>query len=198
MILSVFSLILQLLAGTMPVVVFFYKKAWRHFEILIYLMSSVLATCIIIYTRINELNNHWVHNTFIIISFASIGIFYLKRKVVLLNYLVLIGSIVFVFILAIEQKGNSLLINSFQFVNFIFIIWSLVYFVLLTNNKSSKFDSNFLQTLNFSILFYNCSSFLLFNFLQELVKNEMWFIHNIIESVSKLIIAYSFWKLQKN
>jgi len=198
MILSVFSLILQLLAGTMPVVVFFYKKAWRHFEILIYLMSSVLATCIIIYTRINELNNHWVHNTFIIISFVSIGIFYLKRKVVLLNYLVLIGSIVFVFILAIEQKGNSLLINSFQFVNFIFIIWSLVYFVLLTNNKSSKFDSNFLQTLNFSILFYNCSSFLLFNFLQELVKNEMWFIHNIIESVSKLIIAYSFWKLQKN
>ena len=182
----------------MPVVVFFYKKAWRHFEILIYLMSSVLATCIIIYTRINELNNHWVHNTFIIISFASIGIFYLKRKVVLLNFLVLIGSIVFVFILAIEQKGNSLLINSFQFVNFIFIIWSLVYFVLLTNNKSSKFDSNFLQTLNFSILFYNCSSFLLFNFLQELVKNEMWFIHNIIESVSKLIIAYSFWKLQKN
>ena len=198
MILSVFSLILQLLAGTMPVVVFFYKKAWRHFEILIYLMSSVLATCIIIYTRINELNNHWVHNTFIIISFATIGIFYLKRKVVLLNYLVLIGSIVFVFILAIEQKGNSLLVNSFQFVNFIFIIWSLVYFVLLTNNKSSKFDSNFLQTLNFSILFYNCSSFLLFNFLQELVKNEMWFIHNIIESVSKLIIAYSFWKLQKN
>jgi hypothetical protein len=198
MILTIFSLFLQLFAGTLPVFVFFYKKAWKHIEILLYLFSSIIATCIIIYTRINEINNHWVHNTFIIISFTSIGIFYLKRKVVLLNYLVLICFIVFILIVAIEQKGNSLFINSFQFANFIFVIWSLVYFVLLTNNKSNKFDSNFLQTLNFSILFYNCSSFLLFNFLQELVKNEMWFIHNIIESVSKLIIAYSFWKLQKN
>jgi hypothetical protein len=124
MILTIFSLFLQLFAGTLPVFVFFYKKAWKHIEILVYLFSSIIATCIIIYTRINELNNHWVHNTFIIISFASIGIFYLKRKVLLLDYLVLIGTIVFVLILAIEQKGNSLLVNSFQFY-FCYLVFSL-------------------------------------------------------------------------
>ena len=110
MIYSVISLLFQLLAGTLPIVVFFYKNTWKYFEIFIYLTASILATCIIIYTRVYELNNHWVHNAFIVLSFISIGIFYIKRKVLILKYSVLISAFIFLVILGIlemrSQKQN--------------------------------------------------------------------------------------------
>jgi hypothetical protein len=67
------------------------------------------------------------------------------------------------------------------------------------NSESQRNPQSFSYLIvNASIFIYNSFSFLFFLYITILMGNDLWYFHNIIEGISKLIIAYAFWKLPKS
>jgi hypothetical protein len=75
-------------------------------------------------------------------------------------------------------------------------MFAIVYFFDFVIDNSKK-KSEILILVNTALFIYYSFSFLFNIYIDELMKNNLWFIHNFIEGSSKLLIAYAFWKQPK-
>ena len=187
----------QLVAGFLPIIFYFRKFSIKYLEIFILFIASFISTFLVLYTYLNKLNNHIVFNSYVIIEFICITIFYYRISKQKYKLLFLILSLVFISISSFDFYVNSYLALTSKYTSFIFIIYGISYLLQVIFNKSNESDSLFLQIFSGANLFYNGSAFLLIYFISKLVENDLWYIHNIIEGISKLLIAYAFWKLPR-
>jgi hypothetical protein len=108
-----------------------------------------------------------------------------------------IGSLCLV-ILFFELSQTSFIEYSLVYRTIGFILFSVIFFIDYLNSESQRNLQSFPNLIvNSSIFIYNSFSFLFFLYITILMGNDLWYIHNIIEGISKLIIAYAFWKLPK-
>jgi hypothetical protein len=189
-----FSVYFQLIAGILPL--FFIKKSNQSNRIIFYyLFSSCLSTVINLTTAYMHINNHMIHNIYLMVSFLLLALFYFLNGRHLLRFFVLIGSGLFYSICFFEHFKTSLLLNGHRVANLVYIIWSLTFFIQSIMKKSNSNLSKTYVLFNASIFIYHTASFFLFTFLWSLVTSNLWYFHNFIEGSSKLLIAYAFWKL---
>lgn len=184
------------MTGLIPLVFIFKRKV--NIELIIYLSLSIVASAIIFYTSRFRINNHWVFNSYIFISYWMLFIFYLKLvKGKFQSQILKLSSIIFAIIFSWELSKTSNLTSSLVAWNLSFLIWSILYFLTVTLNQETDKRSLTYNYFNLSIFIYNCSCLLLFYYIDFIMVNKLWYIHNFIEGSSKLLIAYAFWKLPK-
>lgn len=190
------SLVFQFVAGSLPLI-FLINRVKFNISFTYYLLFSVIATIVLSITSFYQINNLSIINTYLFLSFLSLIAYYNSLKIKYLNWINLLFLIVFVSLFFFEIFHSGFAQKSINVMSLFSIIWSqyfLVYSLKTKNHIDFKTTHEF---ISFSILFYNCSSFLFYFKIIDLAKHDLWFIHNYIEGISKLIIAYSFWKLPK-
>lgn len=182
----------------MPLVFLLILKRTLNIEFILYLSISIVSTLILTITYKLNLYNLVVFNLYVLISLFLLATFYLRilknKKSVLL---IILTSIICLFSLIWELTKTEYIELSLQFENLCFIFWSIIYFNFYLKNKATHYHEKSFVLINASIFIYNCSSFVLIYFIEYLMKNNLWFIHNFIEGSSKLLIAYAIWKLPK-
>ncbi|MEN9972866.1 MAG: hypothetical protein RIS20_1213 [Bacteroidota bacterium] len=191
------SLIFQLVAGFLPLVVFLIKKNKFNIEFTFFLTISFLATCAILTTSILNLPNVIIFNSYQVISTLCINIFYYR----VLNKKSFSRIVLVISVLEFISYGSEFLIfgdiDKSILVEVIgTICCSILLFVFMLNLRNST-NYQTISLVNFSIFIYKISSFLLFCFLVTLMVKDIWYVHNFIEGSSKLLIAYALWKLPK-
>ena len=193
------SLFYQLVAGILPLIVVLFLRKKINTILLIYLSSSVIATILLTITIKLNLYNLHIFNTYVAVAIICLFIFYLKILNNLLSkILIFLSFIIWLYTFVWELSKTDDLQISVYSENFVFILWSLLFYInFLLNSKFHSKDTRYLIHFNSAIFLYNCSCFILFYFMNYIMKNNLWFIHNFIEGSSKLLIAYSFWKLPK-
>lgn len=194
---KIISLFSQLVAGLFPLAVLFYKSLKFNLEFLLYLLSSILATFGFIYTSIYKLNNSWIFDCFQVCTIFFLTIFYYRLiNINLCRVIFLILGLLSLTSFIYELKTQGYTNWSLTILNVNFIICPIIY-LIFSISKSNSEQSKSLEIINFSILIYYSTVFILFYFLEIIFKNNVWYVHNIVESASKLLIAYAFWKLPK-
>lgn len=197
MLFYIISIFFQLLAGLLPIILFFRYFSARYLEVLILLISSFITTILVLYTYLNDFNNHLIFNIYIIIEFVCLTIFFLKISKHEHRFIYIISSLFFCVVTFIDFSKSSVLTDSAKLSCLTFILYSILYFIHTIVYKTNENDNLFRQIFSGAILFYNCSAFLLIYFIMELTNSNLWIVHNFIEGISKLLISYALWKLPK-
>jgi hypothetical protein len=177
-------------------ILFFQKKKF-NIEFLVYLGSSVITTFLFFILFKQKVNNLLIFNGYQIFSITCLSIFYCNicNKSLTKNLILSIGSLCLV-ILFFELSQTSFIEYSLVYRTIGFILFSVIFFIDYLNSESQRNPQSFSYLIvNASIFIYNSFSFLFFLYITILMGNDLWYIHNIIEGISKLIIAYAFWKL---
>jgi hypothetical protein len=187
----------QLLAGSLPIILYSRNFTLKYLEVFILLVSSFISTTIVFYTYLNNFNNHLIFNIYVIIEFICLSIFYKKISNPKYYFIYFLSLVVFCSISFVDYSKGSVLEQTAKFSCLTFILYSLFYFIQSIFIQSDEKDNEFRHTLCAAILFYNCSAFFLIYYLMEFTKLNLWYVHNFIEGSSKLLIAYALWKLPK-
>lgn len=195
--LSFASLFFQLVAGFLPLMVIFLLKRKITIELTLYLLLSFISTLTIMILVNLKLSCALIFDTWHFITIVLLTIFYFRTiELIAFKIITLIlGVLVFTNSIweyvAFGYPNNALVIENISFI----IIPILMYLSVIKESDSSM--SNSFILINSSLFIYKTSTFLLFFFLTDLLKNNLWYIHNFIEGLSKLLIAYALWKLPK-
>lgn len=194
-----YSLLFQLAAGSIPLVVLILKQHLFRIEFVIYLISSFLATLVFVITSRLKINDLLVFNLYQAISVITISIFYynilISRN---LKYVVLFFSFFWLLAFSLELSKTSFIEYSLNLKNITFLFFSIIYFSDVINHKKrNDMLSNTYILIVSSFFTYNCFSFLLIFKITQLMINDLWYLHNVFEGLYKLAIAYSFWKIPK-
>lgn len=183
------------MVGILPLAILYFAKKKFNNEFILYLISSVLATAGIIFANYFNIGNSLIFKSFLICTILFLSFFFLKiffTKIFKIIVSILFSVCLIIFFLNNENYFKiSLLIE-----NLTFVICPILFF-LDRINDSKETKNNSLNIIVSSIFFYKTSTFILFYFISELLLNNLWFVHNLIEGISKLLIAYAFWKLPK-
>jgi hypothetical protein len=188
------TLIFQLLAGLLPIAVFIYKKNIFNVELVFILSTSFLSSLILDLFYVLKLNNHIIYNAYIILSFTLYFLLYFRLINGLVKKIAILPLPFFLFYTIYELFGNGLLTITFQIENISIIFWSILYFIY--SIQEERKDQIF-SIINGAIFFYNCTAYILIFLLIKLMSNQLWFVHNFTEGISKIIIAFALWKLPK-
>jgi hypothetical protein len=195
-----YTLIFQLITGLLPLMILYFQKKKFNIEFLVYLGSSVIATFIFFILFKQRVNNLLIFNGYQIFSITCLSIFYYNicNKSLTKKLILLIGSFC-LFILFYELSQTSFIEYSLVYRTIGFILFSVIFFIDYLNSERQRNLQSFSYLIvNSSIFIYNSFSFLFFLYITILMVNDFWYFHNIIEGISKLIIAYAFWKLPKS
>lgn len=190
-------MIFQLLAGLLPIILFTRNFTLKHLEVFILLISSFISTAIVLYTYLNNFNNHLIFNLYVIIEFICLSIFYKKISNPKYYFIYFLSTVVFCSISFLDYSKGSVLEHTAKFSSLTFILYSVIYFIQSIFIQSNEKYNEFRNILCAAFLFYNCSAFILIYYIMELTNSNLWYIHNFIEGSSKLLIAYALWKLPK-
>jgi|GEM_PF-4622768 len=174
-------MIFQLLAGFLPIIFYSRNFTLKHLEVFILLISSFISTAIVLYTYINNFNNHLVFNTYVIIEFISLSIFYKKISNSKYYFIYFLSTVVFCSISFVDYSQGSVLEHTAKFSCLTFILYSVLYFIQTIFIKSNEKNSEFINILCAAFLFYNSSAFILIYYIMELTNSNLWYIHNFIE-----------------
>lgn len=194
-----YTLIFQLITGLLPLMILFFQKKKFNIEFLVYLGSSVIATFIFFILFKYKVNNLLIFNGYQIVSITCLSIFYYNicKKSLTKKLILSIGSLCLI-ISFFELSQTSYIEYSLVYRTIGFILFSVIFYIDYLNSESQRNLQSFSYLIvNSSIFIYNSFSFLFFLYITILMGNDLWYFHNIIEGISKLIIAYAFWKLPK-
>jgi hypothetical protein len=178
----------------LPIFLFLVKNSlWRNnLQIFSFLTASFLTQIISLLLVYRGYENILLIKFYSV--FSSLIIFYffysrlkLRKGYLLVNILLLCLIGFYSFRKSFEI--HFILINSLILVNSLF---SLIY-SLKQNIIFSLIDNSFI----YSLLFYYSASIVIVYILPIINEDsrQIWIVHNLIEMISKLIIAYSIWKL---
>lgn len=197
MIVYFISLFFQLLAGILPIIFFLIRAPKNSYELLVLLFCSVIATILTMYTSLCRINNHFIFNSYLLIEFSCICVFYSKAIKSKYSFLFLYAIVPFLIFSIFELYQNGTIIFGVKISSLFYIGFSVIYFLKYLFDSEQEHKYNFTYIINASFFIYNCSAFILIFYIMKLMTNNLWFIHNFIEGSSKLLIAYAFWKLPK-
>ncbi len=196
MFLQKISLCFQVLAGITPILFLFQRDFISKRELMVFFISSVLASIFILTTTIYSINNYFVHNSFLIVELICLSIFYFKAiNWKYIRVLIIISFVSFLLFFIHEIYRHQVIIDGFKIVNIAYLVLVTILFLNLLQGKYGFKKS--LILINASFFIYRCTSFVFIFYLMKIMTENLWYIHNFIEGSSKLLIAYAFWKLPK-
>lgn len=186
------------MAGIMPLVLIYKKKYTKNIEFTIFLASSAITTLILFVTGLLKINNLIVFNLYQAIAISSLSFYYFRittRKN--LKYFSLILGILCFSAFLLELSKTSFIEKTLVYKNICFILFTIIFFIDYLGLEKYKVESKTYLIISSSIFIYNSFNYLLVFNITELMKQDLWFVHNILEGLSKLLIAYAFWKLPR-
>lgn len=187
------------MAGSLPLIILFKKRIKFNIEFIVFLTSSISATLIFSITSHYKVNDLIIFNSYQVFSIICLTIFY--SKIISFNILkkiIIVLGIICLFVLIYELSETSYIEYSLTFENICFFLFSIFFLIdyLIKEGQNTDLSKCYLL-VNTSIFIYNAFSYLLFFYINELMQKDLWFVHNILEGLSKLLIAYAFWKLPR-
>ncbi len=191
------SLFFQLVAGILPLIILTQKRTFNK-SFTFYLILSVFTTVVLFITTYLKINNLLIANFYVLLSFISIIIYFNNYNTLNNRLLIYIFSSIFSLVFIYEMLNFSFVKNAISIFSLSSIVLSLVFmYNSLTKDISQikNIDTHIL--ISISLLFYNSVSFVMYLKMFYFMKNDIWYIHNYVEGISKLIITYAFWKLPK-
>jgi hypothetical protein len=198
-ILQNFTLYIQVVFGLLPLGVLLFTRKKFNLEIICLLILSVLTTIILIVIKRFYHNNHAVFNAYAIGELVFLTIyFYRTIGNRFLSKLILGMAVVLGGIFMWEMNRTSSLEVSLLTQIAYNIISCVLFFIasLQSNNVSSPMHKTQVY-YTLTLFLYSSFSLMFFFFIDHLMIIGAWSIHNIVESLTKLFIAYAFWKLPK-
>lgn len=190
---------IQIISGFLPLVVLLFQRKKFNVEIVILLTLSVLATILLLVFALLFHNNHAVFNAYVISEHVCLTVYFYRiirdkylRKLILGMAVILGGFFIW------EMNKSSLLDVSLLMQIAYNIILCVLFFI--ASLQSNSIPSSMYKTQEkyvLTLFLYSSFSLIFFFYINELMLSRAWFIHNIVESLSKLFIAYAFWKLPK-
>ncbi len=190
------TLSFQLLAGLLPIVYLFYSKKKFISSFLYFLIFSLFSTTIIIILKNLKVHNLWVFKFYAITSFLCLMHYFYKVNGSKLK-LPLIFSILFSSVFIVENFFYAKINYTLYLMNFLVITSCIIYFIYETKNYSKINFVKSINVINVTLLFYYSFSLIFLGLFVNLISTNIWEIHNIIESATKLLFTYAFWKLPK-
>jgi hypothetical protein len=194
-----FTFFIQIISGFLPLVVLLFHRKKFNLEIVLLLTLSVLATILLLVFALLFHNNHAVFNAYAISELICLTIYFYRiisnsyiRKLIL-GLAIILGG---VFIWEMNRTSYlevSLLTQIAYKITLCVLFFMASLHSYTIPSSMHKTQEKFVLT----IFLYSSFSLIFFSFLDELMITGVWFIHNIVESLSKLFIAYAFWKLPK-
>jgi hypothetical protein len=188
-----YTLYFQLLVGVLPIAFSNWKRPFIPLNIT--LIISAYTTLLLIISKAFSLHNTYIFYSYVFFSFIGYTLFYLPLLSKLFKLLISFSLIIFiiVFITTINKNGHSyMLLVTYHLTLMLFTIYYFLNKIYTGKFESYQFTLN---TISLSILIYSTSTILLSYVIELFMANRLWFIHNLIEGISKLIIAYAFWKI---
>lgn len=194
-----FTFYIQITTGLIPLGVLLFQRKKFNVEIVILLTLSVLATILLLVFKILFHNNHAVFNSYVISEFVCLTIYFYRiisnkylRKLILVMAVILGGIFIWEM-----NRTSSLEVSLLTQIAYNIILCVLFFMASLQsyNISSPMHKTQVYYTL--TVFLYSSFSLIFFFFIDQLMITGAWFIHNIIESLTKLFIAYAFWKLPK-
>lgn len=194
-----FTFYIQITTGFIPLGVLLFQRKKFNVEIVILLTLSVLATILLLVFKILFHNNHAVFNSYVISEFVCLTIYFYRiisnkylRKLILVMAVILGGIFIWEM-----NRTSSLEVSLLTQIAYNIILCVLFFMASLQsyNISSPMHKTQVYYTL--TVFLYSSFSLIFFFFIDQLMITGAWFIHNIIESLTKLFIAYAFWKLPK-
>jgi hypothetical protein len=189
----------MLFLESIPVFLFSTKKHYisEYYPIFIYCFFSFTFELVSFLTlKLNVGGTVFVFNLYGIFEFTSILLFFYKffPKFRIAYHLLIplfIVTYVYNFIKSNELESSTILFSI------IYVVFSII--CLFEHLKSAK-SNQLIERFLFAILVYNTGSIVLFYILPFLDKSEIWIwgFHNLLYSISLLILIYSIWKLPTN
>lgn len=182
------------MAGILPIAYLFLSKKRIFISLTLYLSFSFLATLGIVISTKMGANNHWIIKLYNFTSFLCLMHYFYKILSSKINYS-LIFSILYIAVFILDYVFST---SNIFLVSILFIITCcILFFINETKKENRSVEFRTVSIINASLLFYFSFSFIFLSLLWKLINYQIWEIHNIIESTSKLIITYAFWKLPK-
>ena len=198
-ILQNFTLYIQVVFGLLPLGVLLFKRKKFNLEIICLLISSVLTTILLIVFKRFFHNNHAIFNSYLISEFVFLTIYFYRTigntylGKLILGMAVILGGI---FIWEMNRTSSiEVSLNAQIAYNIISCVLFFIASLQSNNSFSSMHKTQVYYTL--TVFLYNSFSLIFFFFIDQLMITGAWSIHNIVESLTKLFIAYAFWKLPK-
>lgn len=185
---------IQLLAGILPIAYLIFSKKKFYFPFILYLVLSSITTISLILTIKLSIHNYWIIMLYHFTSFLCL-MFYFHQTITIKPNFPLIFSFLFIPVFIVDIFFNSSYLYFFW--NFFSLVCCLIYFISISNTTNQPEDFKTVSIINASLLFYFSFSFIFLTLLLKLINNQIWELHNIIESATKLLFTYAFWKLPK-
>ena len=185
---------IQLLAGLLPIAYLIFSKKKFYFSFVLYLVLSVITTLGLIITIKLKIQNYWMTTFYSLTSFLCLMHYFHQINFTKINYPI-IFSLIFIVVFFIDSFSKT----SFLLILLIFFVITccMMFFVSTTKKQNQTKDFETVSIINASLLFYFSFSFIFLSLLLKLINSHIWEIHNIIESATKLLFTYAFWKLPK-
>lgn len=189
------SRLFQIAAGALPLIFFASRKIDLSLKVL--LIASFVSSILLFITGRFHINNLLIFNAYHVFSILSLSsLYYNITKNKLLKRIDFLLALITSFILIFELTTTDFLEYSIVIEKICFVTFAIVYFLDFFIDNSKK-KSEILILVNTALFIYYSFSFLFNIYIDDLMKNNLWFIHNFIEGSSKLLIAYAFWKQPK-
>lgn len=185
------------MAGILPLAVLLFGKRKFSKPFVLLLSVSVIATIIILFTNFQKIQNAIVFDLYQICLIVLLTFFYFQNILSKpLSFVTIVLGTISPLSSTIELISSGYLQMSLVIENLSFIIIPILMYLSVINESNSSISKS-LILINSTLFFYKTTTFLLFFFSTDLLKNNLWYIHNFIEGFSKLLIAYALWKLPK-
>ena len=192
------SVILQFVTGVLPLLLLVIYKRKLRVEFVILLLASAITTLILFITASFGIKNWFFLNFYNAIYLTCITIFYfsLLRSSPFRKY-VLILSFLCGAVLIYDLTYLDIINLTLPAVFFSTTTFTVFYFIDNLGKKSKSQTSKAYFIINTSICMYSSFSFFMSLELETMLVNHYWFIHNVVEASSKLVIAYAILKIPK-
>lgn len=185
------------MAGILPLAVLLFGKRKFSKPFVLLLSVSVIATIMILFTNFQKIQNAIVFDLYQICLIVLLTFFYFQNILSKpLSFVTIVLGTISLLSSTIELISSGYLQMSLVIENLSFIIIPILMYLSVINESNSSISKS-LILINSTLFFYKTTTFLLFFFSTDLLKNNLWYIHNFIEGFSKLLIAYALWKLPK-
>jgi len=194
--LFIISRIFQILAGIIPL--FFLSKRKINLELKLLVVISLICSILLFITGRLHLRNVFIFNTYQFFNVFLLSIFYYN----IIDYkpfkkIVFVIAFLMLTLFSIESVQINNLNYFLKLEKICFVFYALLYFINYLISEEKIYNFNFISQVNTAFLIYYSFSFLFNVYIDELMIADLWFIHNFIEALSTLVIAYAFWKLPK-
>jgi hypothetical protein len=194
-----FTFFIQIISGFLPLVVLLFHRKKFNLEIVLLLTLSVLATILLLVFALLFHNNHAVFNAYVISELVCLTIYFYRiisnsyiQKLILGMAIILGGVFIW------EMNRTSFLeVSLLTQIAYNITLCVLFFIASLQSNSISGSMHKTQEKYVLTLFLYSSFSLIFFFYIKELMLSRAWFIHNIVESLSKLFIAYAFWKLPK-